>query len=312
MRWKATSGLVGTENLLLDGDRALEQGLAVGGAAQLPVRHGEIVEALREVGVTGRKGLLLQGERALGELLGLARPADLEVDEGEVVEAHRKLAPGACGLFLDGDGAPMQRLGVVVAAEALIDAGEIVQADRDVAMVSPERILADHQRALVERLRLGVAAEEIIGDAEVVEARGETDALVARDGRLAERHDALAQLDRLDIAALELVGAGKIAQRVDEIGAVLFRVFLEDRERAAVEVGRLVVAVLADPRARLRHQRVRGGKAVLRARRCEAGDCGCENERSGKNGKATGRHRAKHGSSFPRQSAACGPPIREF
>ncbi len=212
-------------------------------------------------------------------MLGFAGPADLEVDEGEVVEAHRELAAGARGLLLDGDGAPVQRLGIVVAAEALVDAGEVVQADGDVAVVSPERILADHQRALVERLRLGIAAEEIIGDAEVVQARGEADALVASDRRLAERHHALAQLDRLDIAALEFVSAGEIAQRVDEIGPVLVRVLLQDRERTAVEVGRFVVAVLLDSGPRLRHQGVRGGEAILRARRDKARTGGRENKR---------------------------------
>ena len=223
------------------------------------------------------------------ELLGLARPADPQIDEGEVVEAHGELAPGAGGPFLDGDGAPVQRLGIVVAAETLVDAGEIVQADRDVAMVSPERILADHQRALVERLRLGVAAEEIVGHGEVVEAPGEADALVPPDGRFAERDGALAQLDRLDITAQEFVGAGEIAQGIDQIGTVLVRVLLQDRESAAVEVRRLVIAVLLDLRARLRHQGVRGDE-VLRAGR--AG--GCEKKRDGQNGSGAGRHRAKH------------------
>ena len=254
----------------------------------------------------GQAGLLLDRQRALGQLFGFRLAADLEIHHREIVQGDGEALLAARCLFVDGDGAPVQRRGVVAAAQALIHLRQIVHADGDVAMAAAQRALADRKRALVERLRLGVAAEQVICHGEVVQAVGEADALVAADGALAQRHRTLAQVDGLHIAALEFVGAGEIAQGVDDVGAVLVGVPFQDRQRALVKVRRLVIFALVEPSLGLRDQRHGGGKTLLlRPRRREARGDEDQNQ---------GNHReprqAKHGSSSRREP--CGRPAEEL
>ena len=78
--------MLGTERLLADGERALEERLGLGVGAGGLVEHGEIVERGRDVGMLGAERLLADGERALVERLGLGVGAGGLVERGEIVE----------------------------------------------------------------------------------------------------------------------------------------------------------------------------------------------------------------------------------
>ena len=73
-------------------------------------------------------------------------------------------------------------------------------------MVRAERLLADRQRALVERLGLGVLALAWYSDGQVVEGRGHV-GMVRAERLLADRQRAL--VERLGLGVLPWPGTGR-------------------------------------------------------------------------------------------------------
>ena len=71
-------------------------------------------------------------------------------------------------------------------------------------MVGAQRLLPDRQRALVERLGLGVAALRVVEYGQVVEARGDV-GVVGSQRLLPDRQRALVERLGLGVAALVLV-----------------------------------------------------------------------------------------------------------
>jgi hypothetical protein len=62
--------MVGTERLLVDGQRAFVERLGVGVATLLSVELSQVVEARRDLGMIGTERLLVDGQRAFVERLG--------------------------------------------------------------------------------------------------------------------------------------------------------------------------------------------------------------------------------------------------
>ena len=56
-----------------------------------------------------------------------------------------------------------------MAALLLVKGGQIVQGLRDVGMIAPERLLADRQRALEQRLGIGITLLPLIERGEIVQ-----------------------------------------------------------------------------------------------------------------------------------------------
>ena len=86
-------------------------------------------------------------------------------------------------------------------------------------MVGTERLLADRQRALVERLGLGVAALVLVQLRQIVQAVA-TSGMVGTERLLVDRQRALVERLGLGVAALVAVEHSQIVQRLRDIGMV--------------------------------------------------------------------------------------------
>ena len=63
--------MIGTERFFADRQRALVERLGVGIAALVVVKHRQIVQRLRDIGMIGTKRLFSDRQRALVERLGV-------------------------------------------------------------------------------------------------------------------------------------------------------------------------------------------------------------------------------------------------
>ncbi len=93
-----------------------------------------------------------------------------------------------------------------VAALASVQHGEVVQRGADRGVVGPQRLLADAEDTLVQRLGLGVAALAPVQHGEIVQ-RDADFGVFGAEGLLCERKRLLGNLGRLGIFA----GAVKLA-----------------------------------------------------------------------------------------------------
>ena len=101
-------------------------------------------------------------------------------------------------------------------------------------MVGAERLLAQRQGALVQRLGLGVAALALVQKGEVVE-RGADRGVVGAERLLGDRQGALVQRLGLGGAALAVVQHGEVVERLADIGVVGAERLLEERQGALVQ-----------------------------------------------------------------------------
>ena len=86
-------------------------------------------------------------------------------------------------------------------------------------MVGAERLLRDRQRALEERLGVGVAALGSVQLGQVVERDGDI-GVVGAERLLADRQRALEERLGVGVAALGSVQLGQVVERVGDIGVV--------------------------------------------------------------------------------------------
>jgi hypothetical protein len=99
-------------------------------------------------------------------------------------------------------------------------------------MLRSEHLLADRERALVERLRLGIVALNFVQQSEVVEAGGDV-RMLRSEQLLAHCEGALVERLRLGIAALNLVQSGEIVEVDRNAGMLRSEYLLIDRKRAS-------------------------------------------------------------------------------
>ena len=102
---------------------------------------------------------------------------------------------------------------------SLVGGGEPVAAGERVGVVGAELRLAQLQRRLVERDRLGGAAGGPVGVGEAV-AAGERVGVVGAELRLVQPQRRLVERDRLGEAACEQVGVGEVVAAVERVGVV--------------------------------------------------------------------------------------------
>ena len=80
--------------------------------------------------------------------------------------------------------------------------GQVVEGRGHIGVVCAERLLPDRQRALVERLGVGVLALVLVHDGQVVEGRGHV-GVVCAERLLLDRQRAL--VERLGVGVLALL-----------------------------------------------------------------------------------------------------------
>ena len=100
------------------------------------------------------------------------------------------------------------------------------------------------QRALVERLGVGVAALGLVQRGQVVERGGDI-GVIGAERLLADRESALVERLGVGVAALGLVQHGQIVEHGRDIGVIGAERLLGDRQRALVERLGVGVAALA-------------------------------------------------------------------
>ena len=114
---------------------------------------------------------------------------------------------------------------------------------RHVGVLGPQRLLADGEAALEERLGLGVAALVLVQPGQVVE-RGAHVGVVGPQRLLADGEAALVERLGLGVAALGPVQPGQVVERLCHVGVVRPQRLLADGEAALVQRLGLGVAAL--------------------------------------------------------------------
>src|SRR5262249_31320926 len=119
---------------------------------------------------------------------------------------------------------------------------------RDMRGARAAGLLTDRERALIEPLRLGVAALGPIQLGEVVEVRADI-GVVAAGRLLNDCERALIEPLRLGVAALVLIQRGEVVERLSDIGVVGAERLLANCQRALIVRLRLGIAALVLERA---------------------------------------------------------------
>lgn len=233
-----------SENLLLDGERALEADLGVGMPSGREQHDADIV-----VGARGRDlihaGPLLDRERALEQRLGLGIAAHHLVEIGKLADRiGRVRMVRAVRLLVDADDMLADLLGVRELALRLVDHAEIVEHEHEFARVRPLELLLDAGGPAHIVFRLGIVTLPQLGVADIVQRVGDLGTSGAVHA-LADRQHALVGLHRLRILAhpgervadefqhqriVRVVGAAELAHR-------LFELLGLDQSRAVIAVG---------------------------------------------------------------------------
>src|SRR5262249_14142001 len=130
--------------LLVDREGAPVELLGVGELVLTAAEAGDLVQALRELGVGRRERLLPDGEPAPGDRLRVGEAALIAVEDGQRLErAEQRGTFGPVRLLADRERAAVERLRLRVLALALVEVREGVEARRDVRGLVAERVLLD-------------------------------------------------------------------------------------------------------------------------------------------------------------------------
>ena len=189
----ATSGWFGPERLLADRQRALVERLGLGVAALAWYSVGQVVEGGGHVGMARRRA----------------------PSRGSPARAGRAARPRRSWPWRS------------------VQRRQVVEDRGHVGMVRAERLLADRQRALVERLGLGVAALVVVQRRQVVQRCGVV-GMVRAQRLLADRQRALVERLGLGVAALVVYSTARLFSDVATSGWFAERL-LADRQRPLVE-----------------------------------------------------------------------------
>ena len=114
--------MIGTEGLLTDRQRPLEQRLRLGVIALSTVQLRQIVQAGRHVGMIGTEGLLIDRQRPLVQRLCLGVIALRVVQPRQIVQAGCQARIGRAELlrFFEGERVELERLGILAVILCLI------------------------------------------------------------------------------------------------------------------------------------------------------------------------------------------------
>ena len=115
-------------------------------------------------------------------------------------------------------------------------------------MIGTERFLADRQRSLVQRFRIGIAPLLVVQERKIVQRRCDI-GMIGTERFFAYRQRALVQRLGIGIATLVVVENRKIVQRQRNIGMIGTERFLANRQRALVQRLGIGIATLVLCRA---------------------------------------------------------------
>ena len=161
------------EGRFLDRDAPFVQLLGLLVVRVFELRDGQIVEALRGLGMVGPERLLAQLERAAMELDRLVEVSLGTVQLGEIGQrGGERRVRGAEFLLLDLERALVQRPGLVVEPLCVLEGGQVVAGFRSRQMIVAVRRDAHGERPLIQRLGRVVAPLGGVQHRQIVERLG--------------------------------------------------------------------------------------------------------------------------------------------
>ena len=161
---------IGTHGLFPDRELALMERPSFRITTLECIKHGEVTERPRHIGVVRTPRFFLDRERAFEKLLSF-RKAELRlIKPSEAIEprTHSRVVRAQC-LLSDCERTLQERLGFSKAVLNLIEQGEAVERDTNMEVVGTLRFFGNYKRARQERFGLSVTALVAVEHAKVVE-----------------------------------------------------------------------------------------------------------------------------------------------